>query len=78
MQELVRSNDPVLLSFVRSLLEEEGIDHLALDGHMSVLEGSLGVLQQRILVPDEVAGRARMLLAANGLSAQIRPQRPAG
>ena len=50
MEELLRSNDPVYLSFVRHVLAEEGIDYLVLDEHMSALEGSIGVLPRRILV----------------------------
>ena len=42
-QELLRSNDLVYLSFVRHVLDEEGIDHLLLDEHMSALEGSIGM-----------------------------------
>ncbi len=44
MEELLRSNDLVYLSFVRHVLEEEGIDYLQLDDHMSALEGSIGVI----------------------------------
>ena len=53
MEELLRSNDPVYLSFVRHVLGEEGIAHLVLDEHMSVLEGSIGILPRRILVAAE-------------------------
>lgn len=59
VEELLRSNDPVYLSFVRHVLEEEGIHYLVLDEHMSVLEGSLGILPRRILVLREDIERAR-------------------
>ena len=62
MDELLRSNDPVFLSFVRHVLDEEGIHHLVLDEHMSVLEGSLGILPRRILVLREDLARARLSL----------------
>ena len=60
MEELLRSNDPVFLSFVRHVLGEAGIDFLQLDEHMSALEGSIGVLPRRILVPSEDMPRARL------------------
>jgi hypothetical protein len=62
MEELLRSNDPVHLSFVRHVLDEEGIHHLVLDEHMSVLEGSVGILPRRILVLKEDLARARSLI----------------
>ena len=37
MEELLRSNDLVYLSFVMHVLNEEGIDHVLLDHHMSAL-----------------------------------------
>ena len=52
MEELLRTNDLVLISFVEALLREAGIDALVLDQNMSVIEGSLGVLPRRVLVPD--------------------------
>lgn len=62
MEELLRSNDPVHLSFVRHVLEEEGIHHVVLDEHMSVLEGSIGILPRRVLVLREDLARARSLI----------------
>jgi hypothetical protein len=59
MEELLRSNDPVFLSFVRHVLDEAGLHHLVLDEHMSVLEGSVGILPRRILVLREDLAQAR-------------------
>ena len=59
MEELLRSNDPVYLSFVRHVLAEAGIAFLQLDDHMSALEGSIGVLPRRILVPREDLAQAK-------------------
>lgn len=53
MRELMRVTDPVLISFVESLLRGAGIEPLILDRNMSVLEGSLGVLPCRVLVTEE-------------------------
>jgi len=62
MEELLRSNDPVWLSFVRHVLDEEGIDFLQLDEHMAALEGSVGAIPRRILVLAEDMARARRAL----------------
>jgi hypothetical protein len=68
MEELLRSNDLVYLSFVRHVLEEEGIDFLQLDEHMSALEGSIGILPRRILVPADDLARARLALGNAALT----------
>lgn len=68
MEELLRSNDPVFLSFVRHVLAEEGIDYLQLDEHMSTLEGSIGILPRRILVPGAELARARRVLGNAALT----------
>ena len=68
MEELLRSNDPVFLSFIRHVLDEEGIHHLVLDEHMSVLEGSLGILPRRILVAADDLEAARQALGNAALT----------
>ena len=74
MRELVRTNDAVTLSFIEALLKERDIAHMALDLNMSVLEGSLGVLQRRIMVEEERYDEARRLLVDAGLDKELRPQ----
>jgi hypothetical protein len=73
MKEVLRTNDMVLVSFVGSLLDEAGIPHLVLDNHMSVVEGSLGILARRVLVGDDFIPTARRILAENGLREHLRP-----
>lgn len=73
MQEVLRTNDMVLVSFVRSLLDDAEIPHLVLDNHMSVVEGSLGILARRVLVGDDFVPAARRVLAENGLRQHLRP-----
>ncbi len=73
MQELIRTNDMVLVSAVVALLDGARIRHLVLDQNMSVLEGSLGVLPRRILVADEQMSTARQILREAGLAHELRP-----
>ena len=68
MVELLRSNDPVLLSFAVALLKDAGIEALVLDQHMSVMEGSIGVLARRLMVADGDAGQARLRLKDAGVA----------
>ncbi len=68
MEEFLRSNDLVYLSFVRHVLAEAGIDYLQLDDHMSALEGSVGILPRRIMVTSEMLGRAKLALGNASLT----------
>jgi hypothetical protein len=68
MEELLRSNDPVYLSFARHVLAEAGIDFLQLDDHMSALEGSVGAIPRRIMVLGDDMDRARLSLANAALT----------
>ena len=74
MLEIVRTNDMVLISAVGSVLDGAGIKHLVFDQNMSVLEGSVGILARRILVPDDDVPAARRLLTDAGLAHELRPQ----
>jgi len=74
MKELLRSNDPVLLSFVSSLLDEEEIGFMVADLNMSVLEGSIGALPRRVLVEDARLADARTLLTEAGIGHVISDQ----
>ena len=76
MRELVRTNDEVLLSAVKALLQSADIPHLVLDQNMSVLEGSHGILPRRILVPEEQVQSARRLLKDAGLAHELAPDGP--
>lgn len=73
MVELLRTNDPVLISFVEAILAGENIGFLVADQHMSVLEGSLGFIRRRILVADPDAARARIVLDEAGLGPELSP-----
>jgi hypothetical protein len=73
LREIVRTNDPVLVSAIEALLKGDNIPHVVLDRNMSVLEGSIGILPRRILVAEEHAVRARQLLADAGLAHELRP-----
>ncbi|RFC63294.1 DUF2007 domain-containing protein [Fulvimarina endophytica] len=71
MKELMRSNDAVLISFVGALLNDADIAHFIADQHMSILDGSIGVLPRRIMVdPDEIE-KARRLMRESALGHEL-------
>jgi len=73
VRELVRTNNPVLISAIGALLDGAGIPYFVLDQNMSVLEGSIGILPRRLMVADSHAESARALLASAGLGHELRP-----
>lgn len=62
MKELLRTNNPVLVSWLTAALDEQGIEALVFDQNMSIMEGSLGILPRRVMVVDEDLARAREVL----------------
>ena len=64
MKELLRTNDPVRLSWAQAVLAEAGIDALVLDQHTSLVEGNIGAIPRRLMVAAADHNRARALLAA--------------
>jgi Putative prokaryotic signal transducing protein len=73
MRELVRTNDAVLISAIEALLKGAHINHMVVDQNMSVLEGSIGAFQRRILVAEDEVDAARQLLADAGFGKELRP-----
>lgn len=74
MEELIRTNNVVTLSFVGTLLKEAGIVYFIADENMSVLDGSIGALSRRLLVDAERIVEARKLVEAAGLADELRLQ----
>ena len=66
MIELLRTNDPVLISFVQATLADAGIEALVLDIHASILEGSASAIPRRIMVMDEDLETAKQILKTRG------------
>ena len=72
MIELIRTNDPVVISFVESLMRDAGIGCLVADQNMSILDGSIGILPRRILVAEDEAAEARKILVDAGIADEMR------
>ncbi|MDP2737144.1 MAG: DUF2007 domain-containing protein [Pseudorhodobacter sp.] len=67
MQELLRSSDPTVIAFASALLQGEDIAVFEIDVHMSILEGSIGILPRRLMVADDDLARARIVLSDNDI-----------
>lgn len=66
MREVLRTNDPVRLSWLKVLLRDQGVEALELDTHTSILEGSAGAIMRRLVVSDEDYDQACRVLAESG------------
>jgi hypothetical protein len=66
MREVLRSNDAVRLSWLVALLADAGIAAVLFDTHMSIAEGSIGVLPRRLMVEDDDHDRALRVLRDAG------------
>lgn len=64
MREVRRSNDLVYLSFAEAALRAEGLHPVILDETASVMDGSIGALPRRLVIPTHEEERARRALAA--------------
>ena len=62
MIELIRTNDLVLISYLVSVLKDEDIDAVVLDEHTSILEGSIGAIQRRVVVLEEDLAAAKQVV----------------
>ena len=61
MIELLRTNNQVLISWLRAFMAGNGIEIFVLDTHTRVLEGSTLAIPRRIMVADEDYARAKQL-----------------
>lgn len=67
MKELLRTTDPTVIAFAKALLQGEDIAVFELDVHMSILDGSLGILPRRLMVRDRDHFMARAVLVDNDI-----------
>jgi hypothetical protein len=73
MKELFRTTDPTLIPFAKAILRAENIVCFDLDVHMSILEGSIGVMPRRLMVADRDYFIARSILYENEVEVSEKP-----
>lgn len=72
MAELIRTNDVALIAVAEAVLASVDIPCQVADRHASVIDGSLGFLQMRVLVPDDREDEAREVLRDADLGEWLR------
>ncbi len=76
MIELIRTNDPVFLSWLTAALAGKGIVADILDAHTSIMEGSISAIPRRVMVADKDIGPARLILAEGEMLARGEGSQP--
>ena len=61
MIELLRTNDLVSISWITSVLGEEGIEIIVFDNHTSILEGSAFAIPRRVMVHKDDYNKAKII-----------------
>ena len=65
MQILIRSNDIIYLTWVKSILSHNNIEFFVLDESMASTEGNISAIPVRILVDDNDLKKAKYLISQN-------------
>jgi hypothetical protein len=73
VRAVLKTNDPVLLNFAEVLLTDSGIKAIVFDSHMSVMDGSIGILPRRLMVSDDEFERASDILKTSLADAKSQP-----
>ena len=63
MQVLIRSNDIIYLTWVKSILSHNNIEFITLDESMASTEGNISAIPVRILVDDNDLKKATYLIS---------------
>ena len=67
MKELLRTTDPTVMAFAKVLLQGQHIACFEFDVNSSILEGSIGILPQRLMVADRDHFIAASVLRDNNI-----------
>jgi hypothetical protein len=62
MRVVLKTNNPVVLSYATHVLEESGIAAVVFDTHASIMDGSMAMVPRRLMVLDKDFHSAELLL----------------
>jgi len=71
MMCLIRTMNPVTLSFAQALLKDAEIECFLFDMNASVMDGSTILVRRRLMIIDEDEAEAREVLEAAGLGKEL-------
>ena len=73
MIAIIKTNNPVTLSYAQSVLNDHDIGSFIADTHASILDGSVGAIPRRLMVVDEDLAAAREVLEKAGIEEELCP-----
>ena len=73
---LIRTMNPVTLSFAQAVLKDGGIGSFLFDVNASVLDGSTIIVRKRLMIIDDDEVEARELLEAAGIGHELESPLP--
>jgi len=71
MIAIIKTNNPVTISYAQSVLNDNDIGWFVADTHASIIEGSIGAIPRRLMVLDEDVIDAKDVLTAAGLEEEF-------
>ncbi len=71
MIAIIKTNNPVTLSYAQSVLNDNDIGSFVADTHASIIEGSIGAIPRRLMVIEEDVADARNILTKAGLEEEF-------
>ena len=74
MKLVLKSNDFVLVSWVKNILESSSIKFYILDEEMSVMEGNITAIPVRIMVEDNDFIKAKKILDIERKIIEAKPE----
>lgn len=74
MKLILKSNDFVLISWVKNILDSNSIKFYTLDEEMSVMEGNITAIPVRIMVEDNDFVKAKKILDIEKKIIETKPE----
>jgi len=71
MIAIIKTNNPVTLSFAQAVLSDSQIGCFVADTHASILDGSVGAIPRRLMVLEDDEFAARRALSLAGLEDEL-------
>ena len=74
MIEVMRTTNPVDISYIEALLKDAGIYVAIFDSNISIVEGSIGMFPKRVMISEDDSAAVRDLLRGSGLESALLPE----
>lgn len=74
MIEVMRTTNPVDISYIEAILKDAGIHMAVFDSNISIVEGSIGLFPKRVMISEDDSAAVRDLLRGTELESALLPQ----